>query len=298
MRTAAKMTGLSADLIRAWERRYRVVEPVRGPRGTRLYTGADIAHLRLLAGVVASGRAIGDVALLDHGALQALSGETRDAAEASRGTEDAIERLLRALERFDAADLDRQLGDALVALGVRVFARDVAAPLLAEVGVRGMDGRLSIADEHLLSGLMRNLLASIIRSRGQASRQAVLLATPSGERHEFGLLLAALHVLDAGLGLCYVGVDLPADQIVAAAHRAGVRAVGIGCVDEGNRQRSAQALCLVERTLDPEIEIWLGGRDAPAVAGMLAPTRALVLDRLSLLEQEAARLSAEFALRP
>ena len=62
LRTVTVMTGLSADLIRAWEKRHQVVTPVRGPRGARLYSAADIEHLQLLARAVGGGRAIGDVA--------------------------------------------------------------------------------------------------------------------------------------------------------------------------------------------------------------------------------------------
>ena len=77
LRTVAAMTGLTPDLIRAWEKRYAVVAPIRGARGARLYTAGDIAHLRLLARVVGAGRAIGDVAALRPAELEKLVAQTR-----------------------------------------------------------------------------------------------------------------------------------------------------------------------------------------------------------------------------
>ena len=290
LRTVTRMTGLSPDVIRAWEKRYGVVRPIRGPRGARLYSHDDIDHLRLLGRAVASGRSIGDVARLDRKALRALGIAAAVGAPASAG--DLVERLLAAVARFDGAALDRELGEALLALGLAAFADRVVAPLLATVGERSMDGRLSYADEHMVSALVRNLLAGIMRSRGTSARPLVLMTTPSGERHEFGLLLAALHVLEAGLGVCYLGPDLPADQIVTAAKRAGVAAVGVGLVDGQNRAEAVKELRRIERALPATVELWVGGRDATAVHAKLGATRALVLDAPNALAQEARRLAA------
>ena len=77
LRTVSRLTGLSADIIRAWERRYGVVAPTRGPRGARLYSTEDVAQLRLLRRAVSSGRAIGDIARLSRGALENLVGTAR-----------------------------------------------------------------------------------------------------------------------------------------------------------------------------------------------------------------------------
>lgn len=290
LRTVTRLTGLSADLVRAWERRYGVVRPVRGPRGARLYSNSDIDRLRLLGRVVASGRAIGDVARLDRKTLEELGRQESRAAAAP--ADDVVARLLALISRFDAAALDRELGEALLALGLAAFADRVAAPLLTAVGERSMDGRLSYADEHMVSAILRNLLASIMRSRGTSARPLLLMTTPTGERHEFGLLLAALHALEAGLGVCYLGVDLPADQIVAAAARTGVAAVGVGVVDGDNRARAVTELRRIERALPPACELWIGGRDAETVRARVGATRALVLDSPAALVREARRLAA------
>jgi DNA-binding transcriptional MerR regulator/methylmalonyl-CoA mutase cobalamin-binding subunit len=292
VRTVARMTGLSTDIIRVWEKRYGVVDPARGPRGSRIYTTDDVAHLRLLARTVAAGRAIGDVAHLSRTQLDALLAEheSADATRAGGGTGRLLARLYAALDPVDIAAIDVALGEALVALGTIAFARDVAAPFLVEVGERWSMQRLSVADEHLISGVLRNVLSGLVRTHARPSTPTVLLTTPRGERHEFGVLLAALLLLDAGVGIHYLGVDLPAAEIVAAARRADVAAVGVGVVNGENRDEAVTELRMIERTLPSATELWVGGREAASVVAALGATRAVILDRMSLLEREAARL--------
>jgi DNA-binding transcriptional MerR regulator len=136
------MTGLSADIIRAWERRYGVVAPARGPRGARLYSTEDVDQLRLLRRAVSTGRAIGDIARLSRRALEDLIGAPEVAAPRSEGAAPGTETLsqaITALERFDWTALDRCIGDALVGLGARDFVEQVATPLMIEVGERWRD---------------------------------------------------------------------------------------------------------------------------------------------------------------
>lgn len=308
LRTVSRLTGLSPDLIRAWEKRYAVVQPTRGPRGARLYSAADVSQLRLLRQVVGGGRAIGDVARLARPALEALAGPTAAPATAT-ATESAasaapsyaapvvVERALAELERFDAPALDRCLSNALIALGTREFVGQVACPLLGEVGQRWSDGRLSMADEHLLSGLMRSLLTGLLRTRGVNAAPTVLLATPPGERHEFGLLMVGLLVADAGLNLCYLGTDLPASEVATAARRAKAAVVGLGLVNGDNQRTAIAEVRRVERELPPGTELWLGGSQASVVAAHVGSSRAIVLDQLNALETELGRVRALSAAR-
>src|SRR5512139_379714 len=163
LRTVAAMTGLTPDLIRIWEKRYGVVAPIRGARRARLYTSADIAHLRLLARVVGAGRAIGDVAALNACELEQLAAQAPPGGETSREDgqhtprEHLVARIVQRLLCFDHAAVARLLGDAVVGLGCRAFVHQVAAPLLQEVGDRWSRGTLAIAHEHLLTGLLRKL---------------------------------------------------------------------------------------------------------------------------------------------
>jgi len=296
VKTVSRLTGLSPDLIRAWERRYGVVTPVRGPRGARLYTAEDIAHLRLLAAMVAKGRAIGDIAGLGRSTLEAMLAATQEeesreeTANGDAPGQNLVEQVLDALSRFDSVEVERLLGAGLVAMGTSSFIREVGAPLLTEVGERWSQGRLSVAEEHLVSGLLRGFFGGLSRLRGARRSPVVLLAAPTGERHEFGLSLASLLFLEAGLGVSYLGVDLPAKEIVDAAKRTGVLAVGLSLVNGENRRQAEQEVESIERSLPAHVELWLGGRDAPEVARGLSHSRALVCRSMIEMEEHIRRL--------
>jgi DNA-binding transcriptional MerR regulator/methylmalonyl-CoA mutase cobalamin-binding subunit len=296
LRTVAAVTGLTPDLIRAWEKRYAVVAPARGPRGARLYTSADIVHLRLLARVVSAGRAIGDVAPLSRAELEKLAAQGAADGSSEEGLRDPstrptfVTRILERLERFDHVGVARLLGDAVLGLGIRRFAHEVALPLVHRVGSGWARGDLSIAEEHLLTGLLRNLLAGLMHSRSVAAG-AIVLATPVGERHEIGLLLVGLLAADTGANVVYLGVDLPAAEIVTAATRSGARVLGLSLVASANRSRAIGEIVSIQSALPEKVELWLGGADAREVVANVEGFQGLVLDDMNAAEAELARIA-------
>jgi len=297
LRAVARLTGLSADVIRAWERRYGVVSPVRGPRGARLYSSGEVRRLRLLARSVVTGRSIGDLAALSEEELAALVNGDGDVASTPSADEpdDIIEHVLSAVNRLDTSTLERYLGEALVALGSAEFVRRVVGPLLVQAGELWRTGELSVAEEHFVSGAERNVLSDLLRTRRIATGPTLPLATPSGERHEFGLLMAALLIADAGFDICYLGVDLPADEIAAAAQRCAAVAIGLGLANADNRANAVAQVAAIECAMPSHCELWLGGREAGVVMGSLEGSCALVVDDLDKMGRELPRLRAACA---
>jgi DNA-binding transcriptional MerR regulator/methylmalonyl-CoA mutase cobalamin-binding subunit len=296
LRTVARLTGLTPDLIRAWERRYQVVRPARGPRGARLYDAGDIELLRLLATLVAHGRAIGDIARLDRDTLTAMVAPAPEDA-AGRDPDSAadalaVERILTAAAQFDTTRAESLLGEALVGLGATAFVRRIGLPLLDEVGQRWSRGTLSVAEEHMLSAMLRSLTAGLGRMRMARGAPAILLATPSGERHELGLSLVALLCGEASLPVVYLGADVPAADIVRAAEETGVAVVGLSVVHADALADAVTSLRLLDAKLAGDVEIWLGGAGAAAVARRLPRSRARVLHDLATTEAAIQRLAA------
>jgi methanogenic corrinoid protein MtbC1 len=297
LRTVAALTGLTPDLIRAWEKRYGVVSPIRGPRRARLYSAADVGHLRLLARVVGAGRAIGDVAALRAAELERLAAQTwrerqvLGSGQAPSPREHLVARVLERLEHFDDAAVTRLLGDAVVALGARTFAREVAVPLVHRAGALWAAGELSVAAEHLLTATLRNLLGSLMQRRVLADRPMVL-AAPAGERHEIGLLVVALLTLDAGVNVAYLGVDLPAEHIVVAAARTQAKVVGLSVVTRRNHKHAVRQIETIQSALPADAELWLGGADAGRAAADVPAFCGWLLDDLNKTESELVRIAA------
>jgi DNA-binding transcriptional MerR regulator/methylmalonyl-CoA mutase cobalamin-binding subunit len=270
----ARLTGLSPELLRAWERRYRAIEPLRTPGGTRRYRPADLARLRLLKAAADAGHRIGQVAGLGDDELARLLQEP-EALSAERQDE-----VLEALDALDAPEAQRLLSLQLGALGPLEFARGVALPLVREIGQRWSDGRMDIASEHLATGVLRSLLGAALRPGAAALRgPRVLFATLPGERHELGLLMAALAALAAGANPIYLGAEVPVPDLCRAAQRCSAAAVALSLVASPIRE-TQRALRALRAGLAPGVRIWVGGAHADAAAALAGVERLIGLEGL------------------
>ncbi len=302
IRAVAKQTGISIDTLRAWERRYKVVTPQRDERG-RLFTEADVQRLHLLRSAVERGHAIGQLATLSDEELQGLianpllSAPETGAPKVIRPNKPLIElnEVLAAIERLDYAEAERGLGLLGAVLTPRELVHQVALPLMRQVGEAWHVGRLGIAQEHMTSSLLRNLLGALVPLYRRSSPPAkILFATPSGEHHEFGILLSAMLTVGGGLGIVYLGTNLPAEEIVGAAHKTAPQAVVLGLIGVNGAKVSSQEVQTVANKLPAQIELWVGGIKEPEISQEVRQTRALMIEDFAMLEQHLMRLGARF----
>ena len=267
--TVARLTGLTEHTIRAWERRYGVVSPLRSAGGTRRYGEADVAKLRLLAAAVERGHRIKTLAGLGMPELRSLSEptpsntlESLSAPLESTINHGAITTIFEAGRNLDTIQLNRLLTEQFEALGEPLFAERVALPVLRLVGDGWMRGELSIAVEHLVSAHLRRLLGNALTmANTHPDGLRVLFTTPEGEPHEFGALVAAIIAADAGAAVTYVGPDSPAEMVSDAARKIEVEVVAISVVnlDQGSQRRYLNRL---RAGLSPDTQIWVGGQTA------------------------------------
>jgi len=193
----SRRTGLTQDLIRAWERRYGVVASGRTETGRRLYTDEDVRRLLLLRRLVDGGRRISDVARLKLVELEALVEEDVEAAatETVRPPVDGrayLEAALDATARLDPAGLERVLTDATLSMSPTEVRQKFLTPLLVEMGERWRAGTLRIAHEHLTTGIVRVFVDGMRKRSGKVNgRPNILITTTSGQMHELGALMAA-----------------------------------------------------------------------------------------------------------
>lgn len=251
---ASKLTGISADTLRAWERRYAAVTPQRGGR-RRGYNQEELERLILLRRAVERGHTISSVANLPvqtlRNLLEADRGEPADVAA-------LIRPLLASLEDFDYAALNEQLRRMAALLPPEDLVHQVVLPLMREVGERWHRGQLSVAQEHMMTGLTQHLLGTLLGAYWPApTAPRILYTTPEGELHSLGILAAAILAAGAGLSPIYLGPSLPAKEIVRAARRSRARAVVLQLTDP-----AIPAAALLRQTrqgLPRSVEIWLGG---------------------------------------
>lgn len=290
MKAVARLTGLSPDTIRAWERRYGAIAPERSDGAHRLYSDGDVERLILLRRVTEAGHGIGRASRLPDDDLRKLVAPWPVAPEVSSDV-DFVARILAATDAYDHLGAERELTRAAMLLPPRRVVLEVAHPLLAEVGRRWADGMLSIGQEHLISEMVRSLLGTLLRvAEPTPGRPALVLATLSGERHELGALMVALLAAQRGVPVCYLGPDAPVGEVATAARRTGAGAVGISLVRLDDPVAVVADVWAIAAGLPPTTALWLGGRAAGLLPKAALPPRARVLDALADLDEELDQL--------
>jgi DNA-binding transcriptional MerR regulator len=257
----AKLTGLSADVVRVWERRYKAISPSRTSAGTRLYSDEDIYRLRRLRQAMEKGHSIGRVARLSEAELDAVINESAARTETADPYQVTRERFLEAIERMDVVAADLELSRAATLYPARSLVKQIVAPILDEVGDRWSHKELGVAHEHLASWLLRSLLSSLFRLYPPTENaESIVLATPSGERHEFGLLLAALLAATRGWRVIYLGPDLPAAEIGFTLRLTKVRYLALSLV--GEITEIEDELRAIADQVPAAVRVWIGGANA------------------------------------
>jgi DNA-binding transcriptional MerR regulator len=296
IQVVASRTGISTHVLRAWEKRYGTVRPARSASGRRLYSDADIARLRLIRDAIGGGRRIGDVARLPAAELERLVAEDRALAAAAppaagpTPSEPAfLPQALAVVRRADQDGLRALLSRAIVVLTPARFIDELATPLMHQVGTLWERGELSPGHEHAATEAMRRVLTETLDLlQPPNGGPALLVATPSGQRHEIGALLAATVAALEGWRVTYLGADLPARDIgrVALDAQAAAVAVSITASDPD----TPGEIATLREAVGPDLPILVGGRQAAALHG--SAQRVTVLGDLESLRGALQALSA------
>jgi methanogenic corrinoid protein MtbC1 len=222
-RAVVQRTGVPADTIRAWERRYGVPQPQRTPGNQRLYSERDIAivtwlrdqtregltisqAVSLLRSETAESAATGSAAIPDHDQLQMYGPYSR-----------YVTALVDALVRFEGLAADRIVEEAVAVIPVEDVCLHILSPALIEIGEQWKQGRIGVATEHYASRfVLRKLSALFNASQPERGLGPVLAACVEEEQHEIGLLLTSLFLARGGYRVVYLGADVPVPDLVQA----------------------------------------------------------------------------------
>ena len=255
---AAALTGIPADTLRMWERRYGVVAPIRSEGGYRLYDDAAIARLTAMNALVGAGwsarRAAEQVA--SGTTLGPLGGEPEEPAAPS---DDDLDLLVQLAEDLDATTLSRSLDEVFARADFETFADDWLMPALWRLGQAWHRGEVSVAGEHFVSaGVHRRLAAALDAVPPRVGAPRVLVGLARGSRHELGVLAFSVALARAGLDVVYVAGDLPPDSWVVAAttQRPAAVVIGVPAAEDVPAVRDTVAALAAAR---PDLPVLLGG---------------------------------------
>jgi methanogenic corrinoid protein MtbC1 len=266
MRLVTRLTGLSPDTIRAWERRYRAIEPGRTSGNTRQFSAEDVRRLTLLKELTDLGHAISAVASLDTPGLETLVGKGHGRPASPPPVPEVgkvvpmvrlAEAYLMAVARFDTRRSFALLRNAAQQLDPSEFLFTVAVPVIQEVGQRWSHGELGVAQEHIVSAQLSALLATLERPVPPEGAPRILMVTPPGHRHELGLLVAAVLAAHRGFDVVYLGADLPWAELDWAVQMSRPQMLVLSVVRDLTPSERAQLDDAVVH-LAEKVPVWLG----------------------------------------
>lgn len=275
-----------------------MVVPSRSEGGQRLYSDLDVQRLVLLRRLTERGHSIARLAGASQEDLERTARDDggprsveRKPPAAVSGSEDFRLAALNAARRLDAAELHVVLERAAVTLGVPAFLDQVVGPTLRGIGDGWSDGTVSIAHEHLASGVVRRVLGWILRvyEIGNSAPRLVV-ATPPRQVHEMGAMLAGAAAAAEGWDVTYLGADLPIAEILASVGQVDARGVALSIVYPAIDPGLVSDLEELRMGLGSRTPLLLGGFAASQDRERLTTLGAQVFDSLDDFRDSLYRL--------
>ena len=250
----SRRSGVSPELLRAWERRYQLLRPARSQGGLRLYSFDDLERVRLMQQHLARGLAAAEAA--------ALSAEQPAASGAETLLAGAKNELADALGEFDEPRAHALLDSLLAAATIDSVLAIVVVPYLRELGERWERGEASVAQEHFASAVLRGRLLGLARGWGRGLGPPIVLACAPGEQHDLGLIAFGLALRGRGWRVVYLGADTPLASVADAANASAAVFVVVSAVTPERFREHREEL----RSLGRKRRLCLGGTGAGEAA--------------------------------
>jgi len=221
-----KETGLKADVLRAWERRYDLPHPQRSPGGHRLYSEYDIAVVKWLKNRQAEGVSISRAVSqwkelvaagrdpLAESPVAKTTASPAFPAVAGTSLELLRQRWVEGCLAYDSLQADSALYQAFALYPVENVCDAILRQGLKDIGEQWYLGQVSPQQEHFASNMAVRRIHTLLHAASQPTRsETILVGCPPGERHTFPALLLCLFLQRRGFKVVYLGADIPCRQM-------------------------------------------------------------------------------------
>jgi len=275
----SRRTGVSNELLRAWERRYGLLQPARTQGGYRLYSPEDERRVAAMRAHLERGLSAAEAARL------AIDESTYGApAPATPVLRRGVEQLRATLDGLDETGAHAAFDRLLAELSVETVLREAVLPYLRELGQRWERGEITVGQEHFASGILRGRLLGLARGWGQGTGAHAMLACAPGEQHELGLIAFGLALRNRSWRVTYLGPDTPLDTIAEVAEALRPNAVVIAATTASRLHDDRSTLA----TLGDAFRLWLAGPGPDGELATAVGATLLDVDPLEAAQRVAA----------
>jgi MerR family transcriptional regulator, light-induced transcriptional regulator len=274
----SRRTGVSPELLRAWEQRYGLLRPTRSDGGFRLYSPQDEHRVASMRSHLERGLSAAEAAriTLDEESTPAPAAELPVLALGASA-------LRAALDRLDESAAHAAIDGLLSSFSLEAVLREVVMPYLRELGDRWERGEASVAQEHFASQVLRGRLLGLARGWDRGPGPRALLACMPGEQHDLGLIVFGLGLRDRGWRITFLGPDTPLDTLSDTATTLQPDAVVLSATTPDRFESGRDAL----RRLARAVPLWAAGAGATPDVATATGVRLLDLSPLDGAERVA-----------
>jgi MerR family transcriptional regulator, light-induced transcriptional regulator len=294
----AKLTGLSKDVIRVWERRFGLLKPIRGANRYRNYSDEDVTLLRYLKEQLDAGASIGELSKLGR---EELLTHARAHAPRAAVVENMFGRLLRelvsTLNPLDRVTFEKRLNGAVAVIPFDEALHGILLPLQEQVGQLWHDGHIDVAVEHYVTNQIQQKIFSAMNQLPVAEFGAtVIVACPPGEEHDIGALAVAYHCRVRGCRVYYLGANVPLAALIKLCSEVKPDLTILSFPVVRSEAKVAELVQALVHEVIPVSDVALGGHGAVAIRDSLMSTNIGVLEDFADLDSKLDRLMRKHVL--
>jgi methanogenic corrinoid protein MtbC1 len=256
MKAVSTMVGVLPGTIRAWERRYQMIEPIRNEAGHRLYSDEHVHTLKWLASKVKSGFTISQaVAILDHNHII----DTKPELKVDNRLNTMQANLTEALLQFDERTAQQIMNEAFSIYTMDKVLLDLLAPILVEIGLLWENGEITTAHEHFSTSILRSRIGSVMHAfPHNGLLPKVIAVCAPGEWHELGLLIFTLYMRRKGFEVIYLGSSIKKDDIQIVLKTVQPGFLFLSCTMQENISNTIELIQNLKDTF-PNVQVGVGG---------------------------------------
>ncbi len=217
--TVLRETGINADTLRAWERRYNLPQPERTEGGHRLYSEHDVEVIKWLMRQQTRGMRIGQAVKLWQSRV--VAGED----PLSEGTQPVLisadhsqlesfrSNWIAACIAFNDVRAEQVASQVFSRFSPEVAFTEIFVPAIREIGELWYQGKVSVQQEHFASALLMRRLNALITSAPVPTRpEKIIVACPPKEEHTLSSLMLTLFLRRRGYHVVYLGTNVPLEE--------------------------------------------------------------------------------------
>ncbi|GJL78896.1 MAG: MerR family transcriptional regulator [Nitrospinaceae bacterium] len=290
----ARITGLSKEVLRVWEKRYRLLSPERGPNRYRLYNEQDIDLLKFLVEEIKQGQSIGELASLGKDEILARVREKGKKEPESLPRDQILVELEKYLLPLDPLAFEKRLNDLMVLSPFEEVFKRILVPLQIRVGELWFEDKLDISIEHYVTAQVKQKLFTAINMIGiEQHGPKVLIACPPWELHEIGAQMIAYFCATRKGRVIFLGANLPLANLIHFCSQTKPDVVILSCTSDISENKARAFFTELSHKISThKCPVWVGGQGIRSVEPAFEKAKIKIVNGLEDLEKLLGELAS------